>query len=50
MQGKLLKKVIEQFDEGTRELNLRAMAMPAGSYILKVEGDSFSEVKKILKQ
>jgi hypothetical protein len=50
IQGRLLKKVVEQFDEGTREFNLQATALPTGSYLLKVEGDSFSEVKRIFKQ
>jgi hypothetical protein len=50
MNGKRLKVVYGMYKEGAAEVNVAAGNLPRGVYLLKIEGESFSETQKVLKQ
>jgi hypothetical protein len=50
MNGKMVRRVSGMYNEGTSEVRIDARDLPRGIYVLKIEGVSFSETKKIVKQ
>jgi hypothetical protein len=50
LSGKRLHIVYGMYKEGAAEVNIPAGKLPRGVYILKVEGESFSETQKVMKQ
>ena len=50
LNGRKLKGLHEIYPEGTSEINFKTNDLPAGIYLLKVDGENLSEIRKILKQ
>jgi len=50
MNGKIVRRVSGMYNEGTSEVRIDAGNLTRGIYVLKIEGVSFSETKKIVKQ
>lgn len=50
MSGRRLKSTHQQYAEGAAEISFNTTDLPKGMYFLKIEGEDFSEVQKLVKQ
>lgn len=50
MTGKVLKSVTRQYTSGSTEVKLNSRDLPSGMYLLKVSGENFNSLKKIIKR
>lgn len=50
MSGRMVRNRSGNYSEGTAEVKLDAAKLPRGIYFLKVEGEYFSEVQRVVKQ
>jgi predicted esterase len=50
MSGKRLKSSVGVFAPGNTEVNFTTADLPKGIYLLKVEGENFSKVEKVIKR
>jgi hypothetical protein len=50
IQGRILYRRAALYTQGIQEIMFTPGRLPAGSYMLKVSGDSFTETKKITRQ
>ena len=50
VQGRILYKKSASYPQGKQEIVFNPPALPPGSYLLKVRGDSFTEAIKIIRQ
>ena len=50
MSGRVIRRMNNRYNEGTAEVKFDAGKLPRGVYFLKVEGEFFSEVQRVVKQ
>jgi predicted esterase len=50
MSGRIVKTINGTYNEGATEVNFDAGKLPRGIYVLKAEGEFFSEVQRVVKQ
>jgi hypothetical protein len=50
MSGRVVRSRNATYNEGTAEVRMEAGKLPRGIYVLKVEGEFFSEVQRVVKQ
>lgn len=50
MSGRVVKTMNGTYSEGTAEISLDASKLTRGVYFLKIEGEFFSEVQRVVKQ
>jgi len=50
LSGKKLKTVNGIYTEGSTEINIKSADLPKGIYLLKISGDNFSEIQKVIRQ
>jgi hypothetical protein len=50
MSGRIVKAINGTYNEGTTEVTFDGTKLPRGIYTLKVEGQFFSEVQRVVKQ
>jgi len=50
LSGRTIKTVYGKYAEGAAEININTTDLPKGLYLLKVKGEDFSQIQKIVKQ
>lgn len=50
MSGRIIRRMNNTYNEGTAEVKFDTGKLPRGVYFLKVEGEFFSEVQRVVKQ
>ncbi len=50
MGGRRLVSQTAVYGEGSREIRLNTSALPKGMYFLKIEGENFSDVQKVIRR
>jgi predicted esterase len=50
ISGRVLKTAYGKYAEGAAEFNMNTTSLPKGIYFLKVKGEDFTQIQKIVKQ
>jgi hypothetical protein len=50
MNGKILKNSTNVYAQGSSEVKLKTSEFPMGVYLLKVSGENFNSIQKIIKK
>lgn len=50
LSGRVLKTVNGKYAPGAAEININTTNLPKGTYLLKVQGENFTQTQKIVKQ
>lgn len=50
LSGRILKTVNGKYAPGAAEININTTGLPKGTYLLKVQGENFTQTQKIVKQ